>query len=155
MPDIEKWGGMPEHRTWRDFFAPLLFSEPGLGLSAGREGVQIPSIDVYETETEVVVKAEVPGIKPGDMDIMVYPDRATISARMDERSEERGVNFHKRERRTGSFLRTVNLPAEVDTEGAKATFDHGLLEIRVPKVDDPKKRGRRLRLEANKHHYPA
>ncbi len=151
MPNIERYGH-EEKNPWRSFLAPLLYSEPVWGIGAPSRESFFPSVDVYETEEDVVVKAEVPGVKPGNMDIMVYPDRATVSAKMDEHVEEKGANYHRRERRSGGFLRTVHLPSEVDTENARASFSDGVLEIRMPKADDPKSRGKRLKLEQRFDH---
>lgn len=111
-----------------------------------RWGAGMPAFDVYETDTEVVIKAEAPGYRPGDIDIMVYPDRATISGKLGEEAEEKGANYLRRERRAGSFTRTIGLPSEVNTEGARASFKHGVLELRIPKADDPRRKGRRVEI---------
>jgi len=105
-----------------------------------------PAFDVYETDTEVVIKAEAPGYQPGDVDIMVYPDRVIISGKASEEAEEKGANYLRRERRAGSFTRTIGLPSEVNTEGAKASFRHGVLELRIPKADDARRKGRKVQI---------
>lgn len=153
MPDIERWdpGESGLIRNWIGRFIDdprFLFPWPEKfwGTDWFRRGANVPAFDVYETDTEVVIKGELPGLKPGDINIMVYPDHATISGKISEEAEEKGVNYYRRERRAGSFERTFGLPAEVNTEGARATFEHGVLELRVPKVNDVKKRGRKVEI---------
>lgn len=91
------------------------------------------AVDVYQTPTEIVVKAPLAGVSEDDVDITVQPDQVSIKG---ERKEEREVaedNYHARECYWGSFSRSVTLPTEVNPDGAKATFKKGILTIRLPK----------------------
>jgi len=102
------------------------------------EGVRIPSVDLVETESELVVKAELPGIDKDKIQIEVTPEQVSIAGEMSEEKEEKEATHHRRERVWGRFERTVALPTEVVTDQAKATYRDGLLEIHLPKSERAK-----------------
>lgn len=95
-------------------------------------------VDVYETDTEVVVKAEVPGIKKEDIEINVQENNLTIRGQTKEESEVKEEGYYRRELRTGSFFRSIPLPAEVKQDAIKATCDNGVCTIRAPKAVEQK-----------------
>lgn len=95
-----------------------------------------PSVDMYETDRDVVVVAEVPGLRADELNVNVRHNVLTIAGRTSEQKEEQGAQFYRRERRWGSFHRSFQLPAEVDAERARAEYRHGVLEVRLPKVED-------------------
>jgi HSP20 family protein len=97
-----------------------------------------PSLDVSETEGEVIVKAEIPGMDPRDLDITLSDDALSIRGEKKEETEEKKKNYHRKETRYGSFSRTVQLPALVDTEKTKADYDKGVLTITAPKKEGKK-----------------
>lgn len=103
------------------------------------------TVDVYQTPGEIVIKSMVAGVKPEDLDISIARDMVTIKGK---RETERFVNdedyFH-RELYWGSFSRTIMLPSEIDVEEADAVEKHGLLIIRLPKID--KNRQTRLKVK--------
>ncbi len=94
-------------------------------------------IDLSETETEVVVRASVPGFKREDIAVDIHDGVLTIAATMKEETEERSgegqERYYRRERRTGSVSRRIALPVAVNEEAAKATLTDGVLELRLPK----------------------
>ncbi len=94
-----------------------------------------PAIEVFETENEVVVKAELPGIDPKNVGVTVSGDGLTIKGEAKTDQEEKGRNYYRRELRYGGFQRTIPLPAEVKSEETKASFRNGILEVRVPKSE--------------------
>jgi len=98
-----------------------------------------PSVDMYETEKEVVVKATVPGVKPEDMEISVSGDRLVIKGRLEEERSEEGANYVLKERRFGAFERVLPLPPTANVEDAKAEFKNGVLTITMPKRSVPEK----------------
>jgi HSP20 family protein len=120
-------------RWMRRFFRPLAELEEA-------EGVRIPSVDVSETENEVIVKAELPGIKKEDLNIEVLPDALRLSAQISREREEGGKEgtFHLRERVWGRFERLIPLPTEVKVDEAKASLHEGVLEIHLPKAEPTK-----------------
>ncbi len=136
-------------RNWVGRFIndPSFMLPPRFSGHLWRSGFDVPAFDVYETDTEVVVKAEAPGYKPGDVEVTVYPDRATISGKLSGEAEEKGANYLRRERRAGNFTRTIGLPTEVDAERAKASFRHGVLELRIPKAVEETRKGRKVQIE--------
>lgn len=92
-----------------------------------------PAVDVYETPNDVVVRVELPGIDPKDVDIQVTQDALTIKGQYKSEQEEKGRNYYTRELRSGSFVRTLALPGDIQSDQAKASYRNGIFEIRVPK----------------------
>lgn len=101
----------------------------------------VPSLDVSEGEDEITVQAEIPGVSAEDFDISVIDDVLSISGEKKGESEEKGDNFYRKERRFGSFHRSVTLPDAVDTDNISAEYDRGVLTVRLAKVEKvlPKK----------------
>lgn len=104
------------------------------------------SVDMYQTPSEIVIKTLVAGVKPEDLDISITRDMVTIRGKREgERSIASGDFFHE-ELYWGSFSRTILLPTEVDVEEADAVEKHGLLILRLPKIN--KNRQTKLRVKA-------
>ena len=104
-------------------------------------GEWVPLIDVSETETEVVVRAEVAGVDPKDIEVSLSGQVLTVAGEKKESKETQTENWHRSERRFGSFRRTLQLSASVDTEKVAAEHKNGVLLIRLKKVKNalPKK----------------
>jgi HSP20 family protein len=102
------------------------------------EGVRVPAMDVTETDSEVVVTTELPGVDRKDIDVEVLPESLSVKAEMSRESEGKEKTYHRRERVWGRFERTVSLPAEVVADQVKAVFKDGVLEIRLPKTEQTK-----------------
>jgi HSP20 family protein len=94
-----------------------------------------PLLDVSETDDEIQVSAEIPGIDPKEFDISVTGNVLTISGEKKEESEERKGNVFRSERRFGSFRRSITLPDSVDTEKVSADYDRGVLTVHLPKTE--------------------
>ncbi len=103
-----------------------------------------PATDVYETENELVVKAELPGISAKDIDITLTDDYLTIKGEKKQDEEVKSENYYRRESSYGMFKRTIPLPVKVKKDDIKATFKDGVLEIRVPKE---KAEGKEIKIE--------
>ena len=96
------------------------------------------AVDVYQTDAAIVVKALIAGVQPNTVDISLTREMLTISgSRQDEREVEED-NYFQRELYWGSFTRTILLPEEVDVDLAEASEKHGILMIRLPKVNKKK-----------------
>ena len=108
-----------------------------IGLKKRGEEGQL-TVDVFNTPNEIVVKAIVAGVKPEDLDISITRDMVTIRGK---RSEEKIVDtedYFYRELYWGAFSRTILLPQEIEVEMAQASEKHGLLSIKLPKIDKEK-----------------
>lgn len=104
-------------------------------------------VDMYQTPDAVVIRALVAGVSPDDLDIAITRDMVTIKGSRDEHQETADEDYYHRELFWGSFSRTLLLPEEVLIDEADAQEKHGLLEIRLPKVD--KDRSTRLKVKSN------
>jgi HSP20 family protein len=101
-------------------------------LADGHEHGWTPAVDMLRDDGHLVVRAEVPGIKPEELEIQVDEDVLTISGRHDETKEKEDKQYVRRERRVGAFSRSMALPAGVDPKRIKATTHDGVLEVTVP-----------------------
>lgn len=101
---------------------------------AGDGRTWTPSMDMAETENEVTIKVELPGMTAKDVDVSISGNRLTLSGKKDESREEKGENFYVNERRFGSFQRMMELPDGVDPEKIAAEQENGVLTIKVPKL---------------------
>lgn len=97
-----------------------------------------PTLDVYETPDQVVVKAAIPGFKPEDVEITLTGNMLSLTGRLQEESETKDKNYLRRETRSGSFSRTIELPAGLQTDKAEANFEHGMLTVKLPKAEEVK-----------------
>ncbi|MGR3176475.1 MAG: Hsp20/alpha crystallin family protein [Candidatus Anammoxibacter sp.] len=97
-----------------------------------------PSIDVYESDNEVLVKADIPGLNKDEMDISILDDMLTIKGEKKTENEVSKESYYKSERFCGSFNRTIQLPSEVDEDKVKATYKDGVLELHLPKKEEAK-----------------
>jgi HSP20 family protein len=96
------------------------------------------SVDVYQTPTEIVIQTMVAGVKPEDLNISITREMVTLQGRRDRPTEVDEGNYFQKELYWGSFSRTILLPHEVETEEADAIEKHGLLTLRLPKIDKAK-----------------
>jgi len=93
----------------------------------------VPAVDVYEDEKKVVLKLEVPGIEEKDLDVSVENNTLTVKGERKFEKEEKEENFHRIERRYGSFYRAFTLPTTVDTEHIDAKYENGVLKLELKK----------------------
>jgi HSP20 family protein len=130
-------GGLARLRDEMDRTFDRFFSEP-FGImdvepkSLRTEG-WIPALDVSETDTEVTIRAEVPGIAAKDLDISASGNSLSIAGQKEETSEKSGEEFCQCERRFGSFRRVIDLPDTVDADKITAESDNGVVTIHVAK----------------------
>ena len=112
---------------------------PGSGESeALTAGTFVPPVDVYEDAQKVVLKLEVPGIRQEDLDVRVENQTLVVKGERKMESEEKEENFHRIERRYGSFTRSFTLPQTVDPNSVKAGYDAGVLTISITKKAEAK-----------------
>jgi HSP20 family protein len=115
------------------------FAEPN-GKDHLTAGSFVPPVDVYEDEQSLILKLEVPGVNEGDINVSVENDTLTIQGERKFEKEEKEENFHRIERRYGSFVRTFKLPNTVDAEKVEASYDKGILKITLAKRAEAKPR---------------
>jgi HSP20 family molecular chaperone IbpA len=96
------------------------------------------TVDVYQTSTDIIVQTMVAGVMPDNLNITITRDMITIKGKREENKSINSDNFFIQELYWGSFSRTINLPEEIDPEEAEAVEKHGLLIIKLPKIDKNK-----------------
>ena len=104
------------------------------------ERVWAPPLDIYETRDDLVVTVEVPGVKEKDIHLSITSDVLTLRGQRGPTAEARDENYHRIERWSGPFERHVQLPIPVQTDKIRATYRDGVLEIRLPKLEEVKPR---------------
>ncbi|MGA1864143.1 MAG: Hsp20/alpha crystallin family protein [bacterium] len=97
-----------------------------------------PAVDMEETEKEIIVKAEMPGLDPKDFQISLSENALTIKGEKKEEKEEKKKNYHMVERRYGSFYRSIPLPCPVEGDKVEASYKKGILEVTLPKAEPAK-----------------
>jgi len=110
-----------------------LFRDFNEGESALTTASFIPAVDIYEDEKKVILKLEVPGIQEKDLDVSVENNTLTVKGERKFEKEEKEENFHRIERRYGSFYRAFTLPTTVDAESIDAKYDAGVLKLELKK----------------------
>lgn len=128
-------------RLWDSFF------EGKPARRAREEGEWLPSLDVSETKGDLVVKAELPGIDPKDIDISLNEGVLTIKGEKKQEKEEKEEGYHLIERSYGSFTRSIRLPQEVQSEKINASYKNGVLKITLPKSEEAKKKEIKIKVE--------
>jgi len=93
----------------------------------------VPAVDVYEDAKKVVLKLEVPGMEEKDLDIRVENNTLTVKGERKFEKDEKEENFHRIERRYGSFYRAFTLPSTVDTQNVEASYNAGVLKLELNK----------------------
>jgi HSP20 family protein len=127
-------------RFWDSFFER--------GVLRGEDGREwLPSLDVAETKNEIVVKAEVPGMEPKDIDISLSDGLLTIKGEKKQEREEKEENYHLVERSYGSFTRSIRLPNEVQRDKINASYKNGVLKVVLPKSEEAKKKEVKIKVQ--------
>ncbi len=112
-------------------------------------GMWTPAVEIEETDKELVLKAEIPGIDIKDLDVEVSEDRVTISGehKEEKRTEDKDKNYFHSEFHYGQFQRIVPLPMPIRTDEIKSEFKHGILTLTMPKVEEAPKKVVKVHLE--------
>lgn len=99
-----------------------------------RLGTFMPQVDVADTDKEIKVTVELPGLGDEDVEVSLTKEALTIKGEKKEEKEEKGKDYYRSERSFGSFTRTIPLPVEIDAEKAEASFKKGVLTVNLPKT---------------------
>lgn len=137
MPVITRWDPFRNMVALQNCMNRL-FEEQYGGREELTTGAFVPPVDIYEDEHGIQLKLEAPGIDEKDLDIKVENNVLTVSGERKLEKEEKEENFHRVERRYGSFIRSFTLPNTVDTENIHADYEHGVLKIRLAKRAEAK-----------------
>lgn len=127
-----------------------IFHRPALRTGNGKEALTIadwvPSVDISETDTEYLIKAELPEVKKEDVKVTLQDGVLTIQGERKQEKEEKGKKFHRVERSYGSFVRSFTLPDYVDDAKVKAEFKEGILNLHLPKSEKAKPKAIEVRV---------
>jgi len=137
---ITPWGTFRELEDVERRFEEI-FGRPFMPTAWRRLPVEMrwaPALDVFEKEDRYVVKAEVPGMKEGDIDISVIGDTLTVKGERKAESEVKEEDYYCCERSYGSFSRSIVLPSNVDAKKIEASYEDGVLEVILPKAPEVK-----------------
>lgn len=126
-----------------------VFKRPFYSLLSQTRGESEPflPVDIFEDNESVFVKAELPGIKREDIDVQLTSDSITISGKKSSEEKIERKDFFRLERSYGSFSRRCQLPAEIETDKARASYKDGVLEVRMPKSHAEAGRVKKLTIE--------
>jgi len=109
-----------------------------------KRGVFNPKVDVLDTDKEVMVTAELPGLSENDIEISLTSDALTIKGEKKAEKEDKGKGYYHMERSYGAFSRTIPLPAEVDSSKVDAKFKKGILTVALPKTEKAQKQTKKI-----------
>src|SRR5579863_3611685 len=137
MPVITRWDPFRDVAALQNRMNRL-FEEQYGGREELTTGAFVPPVDIYEDEHGIQLKLEAPGIDEKDLDIKVENNVLTVSGERKLEKEEKEENFHRVERRYGSFTRSFTLPNTVSTDDIQADYEHGVLKIRLAKRAEAK-----------------
>jgi HSP20 family protein len=144
MAQMRRWSPFAELEAFRrevDRLFREFFGEERTPAARG----WTPSVDIYETPAEVVVQAELPGVKREDIQIELTDDRLTLRGKKERSQEAENATYHLLERNYGEFERSFVLNVPVDIDKAEASYRDGVLTIRLPKVEP--KRAKRIEVK--------
>jgi HSP20 family protein len=116
------------------------FDVPTQGANANALRRWVPAMDLVETDEQFVLRADLPGLSEDDVSIELEDRVLTISGERRAEDEERKEGYYRVERAYGSFARSLTLPDGVDADAVEASFDNGVLEVRIPKPEERKPR---------------
>ena len=140
---IVRWEPLREFSTLQNEMNRLfntVFDTPGGPGNGGAVRRWMPPMDLVETEDHFVLRADLPGLAEGDVKLEVADDVLTLSGERKAEHESKGEGFYRVERAFGAFSRALTLPQGVDPAAVTASFDRGVLEVRIPKPEERKPR---------------
>lgn len=111
---------------------------PGPSQSLLKMADWTPSVDISETDSAYLIKAEIPEVKKEDVQVTIKDGMLTIQGERKQEREEKGKKFHRIERSYGSFARSFQIPADVDENSVKAEFKDGMINVTLPKSEKAK-----------------
>lgn len=145
--DLTRWEREMD-RMMEDFFGRRMRPWWPERWSRGEElEVSIPAVDLFEDKNEIVVKAELPGMEKDNIEVNLTDNTLTIKGEKKKEEEVKEESYYRAERSYGSFVRTLDLPAEVHADKVKANFKNGVLEVRLPKTEEARAKEVKVKVE--------
>jgi HSP20 family protein len=144
--EMERWFDRMVEDFWRRPFPGLLRPERWWPAETGMV-MRMPAVDVYEEKDSVVIKAEIPGLAKEDISVQLTDLTLTIKGEKKREEEVKEDDYYRCERSFGSFTRAVGLPCEVKADQVKASFKNGVLEVRMPKTEEAKKKAVTVKID--------
>lgn len=147
MPELIIWKKRKINRLKKDMdrMFERMLGEFQPACSPGKNWKQ-PSYDLIETDNELILRAEIPGIDPGQLEIDITDNILTIEGEIKQERSCTDENYHRLERRYGSFSRSINIPCPIILSKVSASYEKGVLKVVMPKYSGEEKRGLKLRL---------
>ena len=143
---ITRWDPFREVVTMQNRLNSL-FRDMNDGDSPLTTAAFVPAVDIYEDDKKVMLKLEVPGIDEKDLDVSVENNTLTVKGERKFEAEEKEENFHRIERRYGSFFRAFTLPSTVDTEHVQAKYNAGVLKLELLKKPEAQPKQIKINVE--------
>ena len=150
MATVTRWDPFQDVLSLREAMNQLM-EESFVRPAAAQGGKNfVPALDLSETAEGYLVEAALPGVKPEDVEITVENNVLTIKGETRQEADEKKRNFHRVERRFGSFQRTIGLPTTVKADAIKAALTNGVLRLEIPKAEEVKPRKISVNVGENK-----
>jgi HSP20 family protein len=150
MRSLIPWGSnervLDQMRSEMDDLFSRFFGVPAELPISGETPLWAPRVDISETDKAFVVKADLPGVEPKDVEVSVRDGILTLKGEKREQREEKQKNYHRTERFVGRFFRSIPLPAGADEENVAATTAKGVLTVSIPKM--PEAQPKRIAVKA-------
>ena len=150
MATVIRWDPFQDMLSLREAMNQLV-EESFVRPAAAQSGKSfVPALDLSETAEGYLVEAALPGVKPEDVEITVENNVLTIKGETRQEVDDKQRNFHRVERRFGSFQRTIGLPTTVKADAIKADLTNGVLRLEIPKAEEVKPRKISVNVGQNK-----
>lgn len=138
--NVVKYDPFRELRSLQDEMTRLFSGVGGVNREDTLRGGWNPSVDIYEGKDNLVIEAELPGMKREDFELSIENNVLTLSGERNFEKKTDGANYHRVERAYGTFTRSFTLPQTVTADGARAEFNNGILRVTLPKREETKAR---------------
>ena len=138
MTQIARWNPFREMQTLQNQLNTLFEPFAGRFDEEWTRSTWVPPVDLEETPEKLILRAELPGMKAEDIDVRFENGVLTLRGERKFENQTNNRNFHRVERMYGSFARSFTLPSSIDTEGVKARYEQGVLELEMPKREEAK-----------------
>ena len=150
MTNLNRWDPFNEMLTLREAMSQLFEDSVVAPSQLSRGPGFAPALDLSETEDSFVVEVALPGMKPEDVHVTFENNVLTIKGELRQEAEDKKRNYHRVERRYGSFQRTIGLPSTVKADAIRASLSNGILRLDIPKAEEVKPRRISVNVGADK-----